>query len=155
MGYRSDVSITMYQKDFDVMVKRAASENEEALSLIKYATLYKDENNEIVTMFWSCVKWYDNFEDVSFIESFIKRDGIQYHFIRVGEEIGDIEEEFNDDNWMLYDLTRAEQYINIEQAGDEVDSQRFVESIIKQTSEQSDDNIEPVSETELFNLINA
>lgn len=155
MGYRSDVSITMYQEDFDAMVQRASSENEEALSLIKYATLFQDAKNKTVTMFWNCVKWYDNFEDVGFIESFIKKEGVQYRFIRVGEEMGDIEEESNDDDWALYDSIRAEQYINIDQAGEEVDSRKFVESIIKQAAEQNDDNIEPVSETELFSLINA
>lgn len=155
MGYRSDVSITMYQEDFDMMVKCAESENEVALSFIKDATLYQDVKNKIITMFWNCVKWYEDFEDVGFIESFIKRDGMQYRFIRVGEEMGDIEEEFNDDNWALCDSASAEQYINIDCAGDEVDSEEFVEKIIKQTTEQSNDNIEPVSETELFNLINA
>lgn len=155
MGYRSDVSITMYQEDFDAMVKSAASENEEALSLIKYATLFQDVKNKTRTMFWNCVKWYDDFEDVGFIESFIEKEDVQYRFIRVGEEMGDVEEKFNDNDWALYDSIRAEQYINIDQAGDEVDGQKLVESIIKQTVEQSDDNIESVSETELFNLINA
>lgn len=155
MGYRSDVSLTMYQEDFNTMVEKAASESEEALSLIKYSTLYQNSHNKTVTMFWNCVKWYEEFEDVGFIVSFIRRDGMQYRLIRVGEEMGDIEEEFNDDDWVLCDLTGAEQYINIDNAGDEVDSQKFVEKIIKQTAESGDDNIEPVSETELLDLINA
>lgn len=156
MGYRSDVSITMYQEDFDMMVKRAIEDkNDDALGLIKYASLYQDNTKNAITMFWDCVKWYDRYNDVSFIMSFIRSDDVQYSFIRVGEEVGDIEEECNDNDWVLHGTANVAQYINIDQAGDEVDSQKFVENILKQTTEQNDDNIELISETELFNLINA
>ena len=96
MGYRSDVTITLYKQDFETLVRQASENTNGALDLIKYATLYKNEASDIVTLFWNSVKWYDGYNDVDFIMSFIRNGDVQYHYLRVGEESGDIEEENND-----------------------------------------------------------
>lgn len=59
MGYYSEVAITLYKDDFETLVKRAAEECEHSLDLIRNATLYKDEDNETVSMTWNSVKWYE------------------------------------------------------------------------------------------------
>lgn len=108
MGYYSEVAITLYGHDFETLVRRAAEETTDALDLIKYASLYKDEVNNIITIAWNGVKWYEGYSDVDFIMSFIRNGDIQYHFIRIGEESGDIEENINDDDWTLCDSTCIE-----------------------------------------------
>ena len=88
----------MYEQDFETLIRRAAEESEASLALIRRATLYKDEENETVSITWNSIKWYDGFAEVAFIMSFLRSDDIQYQFKRVGEEAGDIDEEYNDDN---------------------------------------------------------
>lgn len=157
MGYRSDVTITLYKQDFETLVRQASENTNGALNLIKYATLYKNEAGDIVTLFWNSVKWYDGYNDVDFIMSFIRSGDVQYHYLRVGEESGDIEEENNDDDWCLCESTYIEQYICVESAGDEVNIESSVEEILKQTipEDVDDDNIAEVSEAELLDVISA
>lgn len=158
MGYRSEVAITMYKSDFEILVQRAAKAANGALDLIKYATLYKDDANDSITMTWNSVKWYDGYGDVDFIMSFIRSNDTQYHFKRVGEESGDIEEEYNDDNWDLGDATYVECYINVEYAGEEVDIDSTVDDILQKKvslDDVDDDSIEEVSEKELLDVISA
>ena len=156
MGYRSDVTITLYKQDFETLVRQASENTNGALDLIKYATLYKNEASDIVTLFWNSVKWYDGYNDVDFIMSFIRNGDVQYHYLRVGEESGDIEEENNDDDWCLCEATYIEQYICVESAGDEANIESSVDEILKQTiQEDADDDIAEVSEAELLDVISA
>lgn len=73
MGYRSEVTLTMYEKDFQEMIQKAKSESPDvALPFItKWARLYK--NDSIITLFWDWVKWYEGFEDVGFVEDFMHK----------------------------------------------------------------------------------
>lgn len=156
MGYYSEVAITFYEHDFETLVRRAAEETTDALDLIMYASLYKDEVNNTITIAWSSVKWYEDYSDVNFIMSFIRNGDIQYHFIRIGEEYGDIEEENNDDNWILCDSTCIEQYINVGSAGEEIDSSSSVDEILQKKvviEDTDDDSVEEVSEKELLDVI--
>lgn len=156
MGYRSDVTITLYKQDFETLVRQASENTNGALDLIKYATLYKNEASDIVTLFWNSVKWYDGYNDVDFIMSFIRNGDVQYHYLRVGEESGDIEEENNDNDWCLCESTYIEQYICVESAGDEANIEFSVDEILKQTiQEDADDDIAEVSEAELLDVISA
>lgn len=157
MGYLSDVTITLYKQDFETLVRQASENTNGTLDLIKYATLYKNEASDIVTLSWHSVKWYDGYNDVDFIMSFIRSGDVQYHYLRVGEESGDIEEENNDDDWCLCESTYIEQYICVESAGDEVNIDSSVYEILKQTipEDVDDDSIEKISESELFDVINA
>ena len=158
MGYYSNVAITLYEEDFETLIRRAAEEATGALDLIKYASLYKDDTHNTITMNWSSVKWYEGYGDVGFIMSFIRSGDTQYHFIRIGEEVGDVEEENNDEDWMLCDSTYVEQYINMESAGEEVNTDSSVDAILQKkvaTEDDDDDSITEVSETELLDVISA
>lgn len=157
MGYRSDVTITLYKQDFETLVRQASENTNGALDLIKYATLYKNEAGNIVTLLWNSVKWYDGYNDVDFIMSFIRSGDVQYHYLRVGEESGDIKEENNDDDWCLCESTYIEKYICVESAGDEVNIESSVDEILKQTipEDVDDDNIAEVSEAGLLDVISA
>lgn len=158
MGYCSEVAITLYEQDFETLVRRAAEESTGALGSIKYASLYKNDTNGTITMNWSSVKWYEGHGDVNFIMSFIRSGDTQYHFIRIGEEAGDVEEENNDEDWILCDSTYVEQYINVESAGEEINTDSSVDEILQKkvtAEDDDDDNIEEVSEVELLNVISA
>ncbi len=155
MGYYSEVAITLYEQDFRALIRRAAEESEDSLALIRRATLYQDEQNETVSITWNSIKWYEGFSDVEFIMSFLHSDDMQYQFKRVGEEIGDIEEEYNDDDWVLGEATTIECYINI--AGTQVDAISSIDDILQEQTkveEIDDDSIEEVSEAELLDVIN-
>lgn len=55
-------------------------------------TLYSNSLKEnCVVLSWTCVKWYDTYPVVQFFEN-IKRD-IDIDFVRIGEEVGDIEDD--------------------------------------------------------------
>ena len=82
MGYRSDVTITLYKQDFETLVRQASENTNGALDLIKYASLYKNEASDIITLFWDSVKWYDDYNDVDFIMSFIRSGDVKYHYLR-------------------------------------------------------------------------
>lgn len=158
MGYYSEVAITLYEQDFETLVRRAAEEATGALDLIKYASLYKNNTNGIITMNWSSVKWYEGYGDVDFIMSFIRSGDTQYHFLRVGEEAGDVEEENNDEDWILCDSTYVERYINVESSGEEINTDSSVDAILQKkeiAEDDDDDSIEEVSEAELLNVISA
>lgn len=154
MGYRSVVTLALYEKDYQEMIRKAISEkNESAMSLIRYGTMYKTEN--IVTLYWTWVKWYESYDDVAFIMSFI-RSGIDYNFKRAGEEPGDIEEEYEDDGWILGETTNAYSTIDLCNVGEEQSLDNYINSIqeeINRKEEKADKEIEEVSQEELMKLI--
>lgn len=157
MGYRSEVTLTMYEKDFQEMIQKAKSESPDvALPFItKWARLYKNDN--IITLFWDWVKWYEGFEDVGFVEDFM-HSGVEYSFRRVGEETGDIDEEYNDDTWLLCEATCVSCSIDLGEAGDEQNMDEYIGSISNtelQADNDDDESIEPVSEEALLELITA
>ena len=101
MGYRSEVSLTIFENDYKTMLKNAHSNEDIFDFLTKYPSLFR--NGDIVTIYWNCVKWYEEYSDVGFVVDFM-RSGIKYRFVRVGEENGDIEEESNDDDWEFAEI---------------------------------------------------
>lgn len=92
MGYRSEVGIALYTKDYKTMIKRAKElkKNKEPYELIKNADKYSADNGKITMLYFSDVKWYTDFKEVQWIENFIKK--VQSVFIRIGEELDDNEE---------------------------------------------------------------
>lgn len=102
MGYRSEVGIVFKKSDenlfYDKMREWDAShigDGESAEELLEYAnkeTLYSNSlKKNCVVISWTCVKWYDTYPAVQFFEG-IKRD-IDIDFVRIGEEVGDIEDD--------------------------------------------------------------
>jgi len=148
MGYRSQVTLSMYETDFVGLVTDATKSNNDALDLIKCANMYIDHG--IVTLHWNSIKWYEEYNDVNFVVSFM-HSGIQYSFKRVGEENGDIEEESDDEEWTLTEKSYVETYINID-AGEEKDITQFIDSI---SQKEDEDDIDEIPECELLNIIGA
>lgn len=109
MGYYSEVAITMWQDDLKEMFALASSKDN-ALNLLKDAEIRESGNKSVI--YWDSVKWYDGYDDVKFIRSFLEKNNKEYYFVRVGEEIGDIEEIDNiNDGYELCDEVHPEQSI--------------------------------------------
>ncbi len=107
MGYRSQVCIGMTDdasRLFRTMLEHVP-ESHEIHGLLKDAETYrqphpwgdkhKNPNEDCEDkLYWDHVKWYDGYEDIDFIESFLA-DCIpeeDYRLVRVGEETDDVEE---------------------------------------------------------------
>lgn len=92
MGYYSDVAIAVQKKDY-IKLKQAISSLCSAADLIEAAqkTEIQIDKEKYVVLKWQSIKWYNDFEEISLIEKFLKK--IPHHdFIRIGEEMDDIEE---------------------------------------------------------------
>ena len=86
MGYRSEVSITIQNADFDRLVSEAKRQSKEAVEYLKCAEFFR--NDLFTTICFDWIKWYEGEESINFIESFIC--DIPHVFYRIGED--------NDDN---------------------------------------------------------
>ena len=95
MGYYSDVALTLKKADAIELV-RQAQENTYAKDLFNCVTSIH-EDSDYVTFVWNCVKWYSQFDNVQFVTNFYQALGT-YHFQRIGEDLRDIEEEWNDED---------------------------------------------------------
>ena len=94
MGYRSEVAIVIGEDDFNELKR-----NDKVRELLKCAEIirYLNSSQNIISIYWDWIKWYETYEDVNIIENFL--DNLQekehsYHFVRVGEELEDIEERY-------------------------------------------------------------
>ena len=106
MGYRSEVCIGMTDdamRLFRTLLEHLP-EKHEVHNLVKDAKTYlhhpwedqhKDPNVDCEDkMYWEYIKWYEGYECVDFVETFLA-DCIpeeDYRFVRIGEENDDVEE---------------------------------------------------------------
>ena len=110
MGYRSEVVLVVGKEVMpQFMVTMAKSPDARALCFDE-ATRHDDYEEKGNMLFaWDCIKWYDSYEEIRAIEDFLdwcdsedvpsqdakgeRVDGDEcYRFVRVGEELEDIEE---------------------------------------------------------------
>ena len=100
MGYRSQVAIVIKTADNDKFAEAISDwdkkynldEDGGAKCLLKYADIDKEsKDGKYRIISWESVKWYSEcFKDVDFFES-LDDYGIEYDFVRIGEEMGDYE----------------------------------------------------------------
>ena len=104
MGYYSDVKVICGNKAYEEL-----KQVWEKVHLTPNRVTSDGKSSWLIE--WDYVKWYPNFEDVNAIEKTVNRiaydesDGI--YFVRVGEDINDVEYFGNDKG---YDLTDYEFY---------------------------------------------
>ncbi len=112
MGYYSDVAIAVQKKDY-FKLKQAMSSlisdtelKNKSLNLIEAAqkTEIQIDKEKYVVLKWQSIKWYNDFEEISFIEKFLKKIP-RHDFIRIGEEMDDIEE-YQGTNHYLIEVQR-------------------------------------------------
>ena len=106
MGYRSDISIAMRKKDLDQMITKAKKHQDNSIlyNFIKEGISSAPECPEegYVFLFWNWVKWYDEYEEVIFIEKFLRNiPDRHYDFVRIGEDTNDNEEYYGTDRYLV------------------------------------------------------
>ena len=102
MGYRSDIRIRTTKKGFEILekeIQKKLKEKEltEDYNLLKMAeiTVKTEDKTEVVTIDWQYLKWYESYAEVNIIMSSLSalaEKDIDYQYMRIGEEIDDIEE---------------------------------------------------------------
>lgn len=97
MSYLSEVIIGLRKCDYDRLLKEAKEKDIEANTQIHQYIQRGRENvppaplDGYVLLHWKNTKWYEDFDDVSFIEYFLD-EICHYDFLRIGEGLDDIEE---------------------------------------------------------------
>lgn len=118
MGYRSDVRIRTTKKGLEIMEKSIekyimGNVKEEKLKDYDYNLLNlaeKTETEESITLDWKSVKWYkgiEGYEDVDVIMyslDILSMKNIDYQYVKIGEELDDIEEQYNMNNGSFNDF---------------------------------------------------
>lgn len=126
MGYRSEVGIKCREKAFELFRKAII---EQAFFPSK---VYKNNSGEY-TIYWSWVKWYDGYPEVSAIEDVMKilnkesyadNEEYGYRFLRIGEDQDDNEERENDYSLDFY----IERSIYIEEGQDEIKTAELLQN---------------------------
>ena len=123
MGYRSNVRIRTTKKGLETMeksIEKYIKENieEEKLKGYDYNLLNsaeKTETDKSITLDWEYVKWYediDGYEDVDAIMyslDMLEEEDIDYQYMRIGEEIDDIDERWciNNDSFDGFYIRRT------------------------------------------------
>ena len=117
MGYRSEVAITVPNEAFKELVEKAKEECGIAYELIKNSSIY--QKGKFTTMHFDYVKWYADYDDVRFIENFMRSS--PYVFKRVGEDYGDIEILEGDiADFDIYNCVNIVSSLDIENAGEKI-----------------------------------
>lgn len=115
MGYRSDVAITLYKKDYEELDKRCKESNTALKIFWRNADITQNETVAVIQ--FTDVKWYDNFEEVKYIMNFLHSNNRSFHFIRIGEDVDDTEEQMyqsDDEFYCISDFMYVNRTIEIE-----------------------------------------
>ena len=99
MGYRSEVALALTQ-DAAKLFKAICDHNSGLKSLIEDCdTTYGWEESEIeqgytTKLHWTHIKWYDGYLEIDQIQEFMNNvDEEEWHFLRIGEETEDIDQQ--------------------------------------------------------------
>ena len=116
MGYRSDVRLRTTKEGYEIMKaeidkyleeKKKTGDRDfdyEPENLLKTANNTEIENNgniDIVTVDWTYMKWYDYYVEVMAFDHalhILADKDIDYQYMRMGEELDDIEEKWSINN---------------------------------------------------------
>jgi len=91
MGYRSDVCFELKKEKNDLFQALYSQKFPEDIEFL--SNNIQKETDVATLYFWSDVKWYKNYPEVSFITKFISElDEDDYRFVCIGEQYDDNEE---------------------------------------------------------------
>lgn len=96
MGYYSSVMLTTTNRGFNVLKHYCEDLNLEYNMLDHCDRLIRGDRHVCAT--WDWTKWYDTFPEIRAIEDglrFLSDMDISYSFTRIGEEVDDIENDYN------------------------------------------------------------
>ena len=99
MGYYSDVALCLTKNGMDqlkIALAEAERDKPDSLAAIKILIgdepSRTDESTGAVVFLWEGERWYDEFDEIAFVEEFM--DNLSHEdflFIRLGEDYDDIE----------------------------------------------------------------
>ncbi len=97
MGYHSDVALTLSSKGVEALESKISNIQKNAKSTL--CTLLENADEKGIDdstgdkyWHWNCIKWYHDFPEINMLEEFISSiDYDEYLFIRIGEEINDVD----------------------------------------------------------------
>lgn len=92
MGYRSDVSLTITEEDFERLISEVKQSASEIVKWV-FNKAKKFISDDCVTLYWEWLKWDEGFDEIQFFENFYQVLD-NYHFIRIGEDVDDNYEDF-------------------------------------------------------------
>ena len=109
MGYRSDVRIRTTKEGYEMMKKEIDKYlNEKVENHLDYTpenllkhTDNTDNDGKVVTMDWNYIKWYEEYPEIMAVSNalgMLREKDIDFQFMRIGEDLNDIEEEWNVNN---------------------------------------------------------
>lgn len=103
MGYVSDVGIALHKEDYEKMKSAAVkTDNENIIKFVNSFTEHAGKEPDVIQLEMSWEKWYRNdLVEVDFVENFL--EDIPHRFLRIGEELEDLEENSRD-NIEAYDM---------------------------------------------------
>ena len=128
MGYRSEVAISMFRKDFDRMVKEKGEDIKDLLNYAEHICLHKCESNpdkDVVVVKWDWIKWYEEYTDIAAVINFLNEYDeetdeplVPHIFVRLGEDPEDQEYEeqcdWENNDYDYLDKIRPIHYIETE-----------------------------------------
>jgi hypothetical protein len=118
MGYRSEVSLTLKNDDFNALLESARKEDEEMFDFIVDAEIRRNE--KYTTICWDWIKWYEDYPEIRFIESF--KSGVNHVFHRLGEDDTDYEhtQSMDESCYDMYGCACLIRQIDVTGAGEEI-----------------------------------
>lgn len=129
MGYRSEVAIVLYKKDYEDLISRAKKEIEYfgtgRCILDEPVKHFTRHDKEFVFLYYDRVKWYENFDEVQLVDEFLRV--VDHAFVRIGEYPEDIQYGIKGDDFydMLY--IRSNIYIEDQDHVDMIPAEKFAE----------------------------
>ena len=116
MGYRSEVAVRIEVPTSTTakeLIERIEKDYVKLNDLFDDVVVDKEFNFEVIKLHTDYVKWYDTFDDVYAFHRFLDDFGDEceeekgaYHFIRIGEDLSDIDERCVGDLYSYMSMTR-------------------------------------------------
>ena len=118
MGYYSDVGLALRKKDYQAMLDGISdfTPSRDDRNIIKDFILgaYKNEvergGETIVVCQWDGVRWYEDEPAVEYITDFYLNKLEDFEFMRVGDDLGDVDEcseHENSDQWDIFGVSQS------------------------------------------------
>ena len=105
MGYYSDVYLTVDDMTYNMMSEEL--KNNPVWQGRVELDIDPDHHDQEHWIVWRWVKWYESFDDIKAIASVLSDandKGWDWHMMRQGEELDDIERTFSDGGWEMYHI---------------------------------------------------
>ena len=125
MGYRSDVYLKTTKDGFKALEKEI-KKNELGYELWTTPDGVYINGNEI-TVEWTYLKWYEEYEDVRTIEDAIDTTCDKYpiHFIRIGEDVEDVDDRYYYPDCYSGDFDCLELYRYVKPIGEKIEREEL------------------------------